>query len=72
MTMSAEEFVARMERKDEILPPPKCAICRQPLRESVTGCRSTSLGYVDSDCYFREIGKLVEEQPLRTARIRRG
>ena len=74
MTLTAREFLARMKDKkyDPFDNVPRCAKCDQGLSESVTGNRHTSEGFVDSDCYFDMLSEVVEEHPIRTARIRRG
>lgn len=71
MTISAREFLLRMEDKGHP-GAPTCCRCGGTLHESVTGNRFTGQGYMDSDCYFEALGELVESSPVRTARIRRG
>jgi hypothetical protein len=41
-----------------------CKRCKQPLQETVTGCRKAGKNHVCSDCYFEGIGKVLEEHPL--------
>lgn len=73
MTMTAREFLERMEMApEEIFPSPKCARCGEELREAITGNRHTADGWVDSDCYFDGLSEVVEQFPIRTARVRRG
>lgn len=49
-----------------------CSTCCRALQESVTGNRWTSHGYVCSDCYFEELGRVVEEHPITAPRVPRG
>jgi ribosome-binding protein aMBF1 (putative translation factor) len=46
---------------------PQCAICGRPLQETVTGNRRTARGHLCSDCYFDELGRVIEEHPVTTA-----
>jgi hypothetical protein len=49
-----------------------CACCNTDLQETVTGRRRSPKGDVCSDCYFEQLGEVVEESPISTARVRRG
>lgn len=71
MAMTAQEFLSYVET-GSLEQAAHCVDCGRVLQESITGCRHTARGYVDSDCYFDAIGKIVEAQPIQTFRIRRG
>jgi len=71
MALTAQEYIARA-KAGHSPQPPRCVVCGAELRESVTGCRWTEQGYVDSDCYFDGLSDIVERHPIRTPRIRRG
>jgi hypothetical protein len=47
---------------------PKCGI---PLQETITGKRPTPDGDACSDCYYEEVGAIIEMSPLVSAGIRR-
>ena len=51
---------------------PKCCRCGVELQETITGKRSIPNGEACSDCYYEELGKLVEQHPLVSAGFRRG
>ena len=70
--MTAREFLTRMHNRDAFEQAPKCVFCDEPLSESVTGKRHTGDGFADSDCYFEKASAILEQFPIRTARIRRG
>jgi hypothetical protein len=70
--MTAREFLRRMDAGDDFEDAPRCVECRKPLSESVTGNRYTGEGYVDSDCYFEKASNILEQYPIRSARLRRG
>ena len=73
MTITAREFLKRMDADQSFAHAPRCVCCSQVLSESVTGNRAISgEGFADSDCYFELLSKVVEESPIRTARIRKG
>ena len=41
-----------------------CAGCNQPVLEAVTGMHDVvGAGCMCSDCYYAELGKLIEERP---------
>lgn len=68
MAISAKTFLEQLGIPcDSKGQPLSCAICGRPLQETVTGNRRTAQGYACSDCYFDELGKLVEEHPVTTA-----
>lgn len=70
--MTAREFLRRMSSSDPFLDAPGCGICGQQLSESKTGSRQLGDQFVDSDCYFEKASNVIEEHPIRSARIRRG
>lgn len=41
-----------------------CSQCGVPLRESITGCRSTQIGPICSDCYFKLLSDHIDENPI--------
>ncbi len=53
-----------------------CGKCAQPLQESVTGCRKVVMpdgtgDHYCSDCYFKEVGRELEDFPILPPRLRR-
>lgn len=57
------EFMA-LDPKSLVLPKPDCSICKKP----ISGVHSDDLrmipaGPVHDDCYFHELGNLVEAHP---------
>jgi hypothetical protein len=51
---------------------PLCCRCGTELQETITGKRSTPQGDACSDCYYEELGNLVEQHPIVSAGVRRG
>ena len=51
---------------------PKCVYCDVRLQETVTGKRRTPDGEACSDCYYDKLGSAIEQNPIRSAGIRRG
>lgn len=49
-----------------------CPYCRVVLQETITGKRPTPKGSACSDCYYEQLGNVVEQHPIVTARVRRG
>jgi hypothetical protein len=50
-----------------------CEECDVPLQETITGCRPYTDGtFACSDCYFRAIGRELEDAPLYSRRTMRG
>jgi hypothetical protein len=49
-----------------------CAICGRLLQETITGSRSTDDGSVCSDCYYDQVGDVIEQHPIVSARAIRG
>ncbi len=49
----------------------KCNTCDVSLQETVTGKRHIDGAEYCSDCYYEEVGAVVEESAIGTARIRR-
>ncbi len=41
-----------------------CKKCGIPLRERVTGNRQVGTDRYCSDCYFEELGELIDEMPI--------
>lgn len=60
------------ERQRERTQSRACVECHQPLQETVTGNRPTDDGCVCSDCYYEELGALVEQRPITSGRAHRG
>ena len=50
----------------------RCADCKIPLQEAITGKRWTANGYMCSDCYYGVLGEGVEQFPITVGRVRRG
>ncbi len=48
-----------------------CVKCSTPLQETLTGKRQLADGDACSDCFYEELGKLVEEHPIASAGTRR-
>ena len=72
--LTISEAIARYEVK-----PPRgrkaakaCYRCKQTLQESRTGNRATGYGAACSDCYYEEVGELIEKHPIASARAPRG
>lgn len=63
---SLDKFADRIKRGERVFQPNVCAICGRQLQSAVTGARETARGWVDDDCYFRELGKVVEQSPIAT------
>ncbi len=70
MAISAKEFLAGQNIGGEKCA--KCENCGIVLQETITGNRAGSNGRVCSDCYFKELGEVVEKYPIGTLRVRRG
>ena len=51
---------------------PLCCKCKVELQETITGKRTTPNGEACSDCYYEEIGELIEQNPIVSAGFRRG
>lgn len=50
-----------------------CEVCHVPLQESITGCRPYGDGaFACSDCYFKAIGRELDDTPMYVARTMRG
>lgn len=49
-----------------------CCRCGVLLQETVTGRRKTPGGEACSDCYYEELGEIVEQHPVVSGRVRRG
>jgi len=49
-----------------------CSKCGTLLQETLTGKRQISTGDACSDCYYEELGALVEQHPIASAGRRRG
>ena len=50
----------------------KCAHCGVALQETITGKRPTPDGDACSDCYYEELGELIEQHPIVSGGNRRG
>jgi CRISPR/Cas system-associated protein Cas10 (large subunit of type III CRISPR-Cas system) len=50
----------------------RCAVCKVPLQETLTGNRITDKGHVCSDCYFRAMSDELEKHPIVMPRTVRG
>jgi len=72
MTMSAREFMDKMDKGELKIPADKCAIGGEELHTAITGRQHTKDGDVCDDHYFEALGALIEEHPIRTFGIRRG
>lgn len=48
-----------------------CSKCGTPLQETLTGKRRLSRGDACSDCFYEELGALVEQHPIASAGKRR-
>ena len=70
MAMTAKQFLDRERTDNNAMP--KCVVCGCVLHETSTGNRWTEKGCTCSDCYFDTLSEVVERNPIRTARIRRG
>ena len=70
--MTARQFLESMQQGHKFDNERGCAHCGNELSESKTGSRQFGEGYADSDCYFDELSKVIEKNPIQTARIRRG
>jgi hypothetical protein len=49
-----------------------CCQCGVLLQETITGKRKTPDGEACSDCYYEQLGDLVEQHPVVSGRVRRG
>jgi hypothetical protein len=49
----------------------RCVECDTPLQETLTGKRQIAGKDACSDCFYDELGKLVEEHPIASAGKRR-
>lgn len=64
MALTYEELTKRLdEQKGE-----KCTSCGIILQECVTGNRNGQC----SDCYYEDIGKAIDEQPIAAPMVLRG
>jgi recombinational DNA repair protein (RecF pathway) len=73
MAMSLEEF-ARTPVRD-LVPRTKdshCCDCGTLLQESSTGNHPTETGCLCSDCFYAQIGDLIDRHPLGAPHARRG
>ena len=50
----------------------ECVYCGVPLQETITGKRHTDSGDACSDCYYAELGKIIENHPIVSPGIHRG
>lgn len=72
MAISAKEFLKELDAgKVGMETSSKCSSCGISLQETRTGCRHTADGTLCSDCYFAQLGRVVEEHPITTPSIRR-
>ena len=72
MAISAKEFLKELgEGPTGVETSSKCSACGIALQETRTGCRHTDDGTLCSDCYFSQLGQIVEEFPITTPSIRR-
>jgi hypothetical protein len=65
MAIPGRDFIARFDageihHGDQC----RCADCRTPIQETLTGNRHTDHGRVCSDCYFHEMGEWVATHPI--------
>jgi len=49
----------------------KCVRCHVQLRESTTGNRPTDYGPMCSRCFYKAVGKIIDDHPLGLPRARR-
>lgn len=50
----------------------KCCKCGITLQETVTGKRQLGSGNACSDCFYGDLGDVVEDHPIASAGARRG
>jgi len=50
----------------------RCAVCKIPLQETVTGNRTVGDGHVCSDCYFDTLSDEIDQHPILMPRTPRG
>lgn len=73
MGISLKALMADPKKLDLLkLDAPSCPYCKVDLQETITGKRPTPRGSACSDCYHEQVGELVEQHPIVTARVRRG
>lgn len=73
MTIRLKELIESPERVDSLLrAQATCVYCGVKLQEAITGNRKAPLGRACSDCYYEEIGKLIESHPIASGKVRRG
>ena len=62
------EEILKIDKKDRLPMPPSCHCyeCKQPLRDSITGCRDTKQGPMCDDCYFAAMSKHFSKHPIVT------
>ena len=73
MKISLADLIKDPKRLDVLrLETRKCPYCGVVLQETITGKRPTPRGFACSDCYYEQIGEIVEQHPIVTARVRRG
>jgi hypothetical protein len=49
----------------------KCVCCGVQLQESTTGNRPTADGPMCSKCFYKAVGKIIDDHPLGVPRARR-
>ncbi len=49
-----------------------CCSCGILLLETITGKRKTPEGEACSDCYYDQVGDLIEQYPIVSGRLHRG
>ena len=73
MAISLSELIADPAKMDEkVQDQATCAYCGVLLQETITGSRKAPKGRACSDCYYEEIGKGIEENPVASGKVRRG
>jgi hypothetical protein len=71
---TASEMIAQYKawQREHSQPGKACAGCGRVLQETVTGNRPIGDRSYCSDCYYEQLGDLVESHPITSGRARRG
>jgi hypothetical protein len=65
MAISATEFLATANERDKDLSRnTQCCSCHKPIQTAITGCNKTGDGFKCDDCYFDDLGDLIEKHPI--------
>lgn len=73
MAIPLREIIERGISWDDLLKNEhRCPYCGVLLQETITGRRRTPKGDACSDCYYEQLGEIIEAHPVTSGGIHRG